>query len=182
MRKYMRVPIPVPTSVILCVFKLGFGLVGNWIEKFKNPKFSLCVGSPDSPVCTGHCTVQCPVHRQPRAKIPFSCALSGGSPDSYCALSGVHRTGTVDCPVCPYRVLKNDLQPETEPEALFSLCALCALLSVIAPSHRRSPSPASTVLRRHRPSASLSGENPPLSLSPFFSLYSCPVKHPFSTL
>jgi hypothetical protein len=29
MRKYMRVPIPVPTSVILCVYKLGFGLVEN---------------------------------------------------------------------------------------------------------------------------------------------------------
>jgi hypothetical protein len=130
-------------------------------------------------VCTGHCTVQCPVHRQPRAKTPFSCALSGGSPDSYCAPSGVHRTGTVDCPVRPYRVLKNGLQPETEPEALFSLYALCALLSAIAPFHRRSPSPVSTVLRRPRPSASLSGENPPLCLSPFFSLYSCPVKHPF---
>jgi hypothetical protein len=26
--KYMRVPIPVPTSVILCDYKLGFGLVG----------------------------------------------------------------------------------------------------------------------------------------------------------
>jgi hypothetical protein len=25
----MRVPIPVPTSVILCDYKLGFGLVGN---------------------------------------------------------------------------------------------------------------------------------------------------------
>jgi hypothetical protein len=29
MRKYMRMPIPIPTSVILCVYKLGFGLVGN---------------------------------------------------------------------------------------------------------------------------------------------------------
>jgi hypothetical protein len=29
MRKYMRVPIPVPTSVILCDYKLGFGLVEN---------------------------------------------------------------------------------------------------------------------------------------------------------
>jgi hypothetical protein len=27
--KYMRVPIPVPTSVILCDYKLGFGLVEN---------------------------------------------------------------------------------------------------------------------------------------------------------
>jgi hypothetical protein len=29
MRNYMRVPIPVPTSVILCDYKLGFGLVEN---------------------------------------------------------------------------------------------------------------------------------------------------------
>jgi hypothetical protein len=29
MRKYMRVPIPVPTSVILCDYKLGFGLFEN---------------------------------------------------------------------------------------------------------------------------------------------------------
>jgi hypothetical protein len=29
MRKYMRVPIPIPTSVILCDYKLGFGLVEN---------------------------------------------------------------------------------------------------------------------------------------------------------
>jgi hypothetical protein len=94
-------------------------------------------------VCTGHCTVQCPVHRQPRAKNPFSCALSGGSPDSYCALSGVHRTRTVDCPVCPYRVLKKGLQPETEPEAhFFSLPALflCAW--------RFLPSPAISLHRR----------------------------------
>jgi hypothetical protein len=27
--KYMRVPIPIPTSVILCDYKLGFGLVEN---------------------------------------------------------------------------------------------------------------------------------------------------------
>jgi hypothetical protein len=29
MRKYMRVPIRVPTSVILCDYKLAFGLVEN---------------------------------------------------------------------------------------------------------------------------------------------------------
>jgi hypothetical protein len=57
-------------------------------------------------VCIGHCTVQCPVHRLPRAETPFSCALSGVSLDNYCALSGVHRTGTVDCPVRPYPVFK----------------------------------------------------------------------------
>jgi hypothetical protein len=107
-------------------------------------------------VCTGHCTVQCPVHRQPRAKNPFSCALSGGSPNSYCALSDVHRTGTVDCPVRPYRVLKKGLQTETEPEAHsfslpapFSLC-LWRLLPVAGDlPHRRALSPAE--LRRPRP-------------------------------
>jgi hypothetical protein len=29
MGKYMRVPIPVPTGVLLCDYKLGFGLVKN---------------------------------------------------------------------------------------------------------------------------------------------------------
>jgi hypothetical protein len=41
MRKYMRVPIPIPTGVLLCAYKLGFGLVQNKIEKFQNP---LCLG------------------------------------------------------------------------------------------------------------------------------------------
>jgi hypothetical protein len=92
--------------------------------------------------------VQCPVHRQPRAKIQFSCALSGGSPDSYCALSGVHRTGTVDCPVRPSCVLKNGLQPDRARD----LCYFSQppVLSVqwrfpLPPpaifSHRRPPSP-----------------------------------------
>jgi hypothetical protein len=106
-------------------------------------------------VCTGHCTVQCPVHRQPRAKNPFSCALSGGSPDSYCALSGVHRTGTVDCPVRPYRVLKKGLQPETESEAPSTPPPAFLSVPLATPTpppaisdHRRPPS--LTVLRRPR--------------------------------
>jgi hypothetical protein len=89
-------------------------------------------------VCTGHCTVQCPVHRQSRAKSQFSCALSGGSPDSYCALSGVHRTGTVDCPVRTYRVLKNGLQPDRARDLLY-FPANRLLLSVSGVS---SPAPA----------------------------------------
>jgi hypothetical protein len=135
----MRVPIPVPTSVILCDYKLGFGLVGSSIEKFKIFQTPLCLGSPDSPVCTGHCTVQCPVHRQPRAQTPFFCALSGGSPDSYCAMSGVHRTGTVDCSVRPYRVLKKGLQPETEPEAPFTPPPVLLSVSLASPLRRRPP-------------------------------------------
>jgi hypothetical protein len=88
------------------------------------------------------------VHRQPRAKIHFLCALSGGSPDSYCALSGVHRTGTVDCPVRPSHVLKKASSP-TGPEAFFSWPrALSPPLSLAISqrppttfSHRRPPSP-----------------------------------------
>jgi hypothetical protein len=136
-------------------------------------------------VCTGHCTVQCSVHRQPRASNLFPCALSGGSPDSYCVLSGVHRTGTVDCPVHPYRVLKNGLQPETELEALFSLCAFCSLFSAdLLPLAGDLPSPASTILRRPRPSAPLLpslGEQPLLplsSLSLYFSRQCTPYFHP----
>jgi hypothetical protein len=116
----------------------------------------LCLGSPDSPVCTGHYTVQCPVHRQPRAQIQFLCALSGGSPDSYCALSGVHRTGTVDCPVCPSRVLKNRPQPDRARGSVSLLCQRLrpqALWRFSSPAgdltdghHLRPPSPATSSL------------------------------------
>jgi hypothetical protein len=93
-------------------------------------------------VCTGHCTVQCPVHQQPRAKIPFSCAMSGGSPDSYCALSGVHRTGTVDCLVRPYSVFKKFFPLSRPWQALFPLCSLPpSRVSGDFHPHRRSPLP-----------------------------------------
>jgi hypothetical protein len=73
-------------------------------------------------VCTGHCTVQCPVHWQPRAQNSFSCVLSGGSPDNYCALSGVHRTCTVDCPVRPYSVFRKPFPcPSPRPGSVSSL-------------------------------------------------------------
>jgi hypothetical protein len=91
-------------------------------------------------VCTGHCTVQCTVHRQPRAKIPFSCALSGGSSDSYCVLSGVHRTGTVDCPVRPYPVFKKSFPSRARGLAfLFSVLPLPSVSGDLPP-----PSPATT--------------------------------------
>jgi hypothetical protein len=51
------------------------------------------------------------------------CAVPCAS-DSHCALSSVHRTCTVDCPVRPYHVLKKGLQPAPEPEANIFLCSL----------------------------------------------------------
>jgi hypothetical protein len=97
MREYVRVPIPVPTGVLLCAYKLGFGLVQNSIENFKIPSVwahRTVRYAPDTALCNVGCTGW--------AHAVCSCAaMSGGSPDSYCALSGVHRTGTVDCPVCP---------------------------------------------------------------------------------
>jgi hypothetical protein len=135
-------------------------------------------------VCTGHCTVQCPVHRQPRAKISFSCALSGGSPDSYCALSGVHRTGTVDCPVRPYSVFKKTFPLSRPRPGSFLLCSQ-PLLSVsggflsLAGDH---PSPAiSSPAATKCFSPSLSGEHPLLSLSSFLSELLPPEKLPSSS-
>jgi hypothetical protein len=120
-------------------------------------------------VCTGHCTVHCPVHRPCARKNSLSCALSGGSPDSYCALSGVHRTGTVDCPVRPYCVLKNRLQPEAEPEAFSFLSALCLPVLWRSALPRRRP----PLTGDHRAPASSgacacpsSGEQPKLLLPP----------------
>jgi hypothetical protein len=37
MREYVRVPVPVPTGVLLCAYKLGLGLVQNFLENFKIP-------------------------------------------------------------------------------------------------------------------------------------------------
>jgi hypothetical protein len=126
------------------------------------------------------------VHRQPRAKNRFSCALSGGSPDSYCALSGVHRTGTVDCPVCPYRVLKKGLQPETEPEAPSSpplpTISLCPWRFLPAAGDLPSPATTGDPTATSCPSPSLLGEqlwlppSSPLLLS--FSLFLWTVPPP----
>jgi hypothetical protein len=65
----MKVPIPVPTGVLLGAYKLGFGLVKKLDRKFEKFQKPLCLGSPDSPVCIGHRTVHCPVHRLARADI-----------------------------------------------------------------------------------------------------------------
>jgi hypothetical protein len=46
----MREPIPVPIGVLLCDYKLGFGLVKSSDRKFENFQKPLCLGSPDSPV------------------------------------------------------------------------------------------------------------------------------------
>jgi hypothetical protein len=37
MREYVRVPIPVPTGVLECAYKLEFGFVQNFLENFKIP-------------------------------------------------------------------------------------------------------------------------------------------------
>jgi hypothetical protein len=97
-------------------------------------------------VCTGHCTVQCSVHRLPRTKNLFSCALSGGSPDRYCALSGVHRTGTVDCPVRPYCVLKKAYSPHPSQRLIYSPASrpLCLSGTSLSPAGDLPP-PAATV-------------------------------------
>jgi hypothetical protein len=59
MREYVRVPISVPTCVLLCAYKLGFGLVQNYIENFKirsvwAHRKVRC--APDTALCTVRCT------------------------------------------------------------------------------------------------------------------------------
>jgi hypothetical protein len=88
MGKYMRVPIPVPTGVLLCAYKLGFNLVKKLDRKFETFQKTLCLGSPDTAVCTVWCTGW-------HAKIPFSSVR--------CPV--VHRTATMRCPVCTRQAL-----------------------------------------------------------------------------
>jgi hypothetical protein len=105
MREYVRVPIPVPTSVLLCAYKLGFGLVQNFLENFNLP---LCLSSPDSPV-----------HRH------GACI-----PPSVLPCLVVHRTTTVRYPVCTGQAmytnrcahnpfLKKPSPPEQHPDSSF---------------------------------------------------------------
>jgi hypothetical protein len=83
----VRVPIPILAGVLLCAYKLGFGLVQNFLEKIQK---SLCLGSPDSAVCTGHCAMQCSAQWL---------GVRGSATMLPCLV--VHRTMTVRCPVCP---------------------------------------------------------------------------------
>jgi hypothetical protein len=110
-------------------------------------------------VGTAHASVQGPVHhRQSHAQNPFSCALSG-----------VHRTGTVDCPVRHTRFLKNLSLPEPEARLHFSSLATASLCLWRFP-----PSPAISPPRRRSSgdpvlsTALFSGETP---LVPYLSLY-----------
>jgi hypothetical protein len=138
-------------------------------------------------VCIGHCTVQCPVHRQPRAKIHFSCALSGGSPDRYCALSGVHRTGTVDCPVRPYRVLKKASSPQPSQRRSSSASSLCSLSWRFPLPPAGDLQPPTAIISDGAPATlppllpSLGEQNTPLCSSPSqFPELSLHLFHPFA--
>jgi hypothetical protein len=90
----MRVSIPVPTSVLLCDYKLGFGLVVNQIENLKNFKIPSVWGhrtvrcAPD----TALCTVRCTGSRTRRSHFPVRCPVG-------------HQTATVRCPVCTGQAL-----------------------------------------------------------------------------
>jgi hypothetical protein len=69
----------IPIGVLLCAYKLGFGLVQNFLENFKTSSV------------WAHRTLHCAMSGAPaaHAQIPFCAALFGG-----------HRTTTVRCLVC----------------------------------------------------------------------------------
>jgi hypothetical protein len=84
----MRVLIPVPTGVLLCDYKLGFGLVKSLDRKFEKIQKPLCLGSPDTSLCTVRCTGRARADPLSAMRCPM-----------------VHRTATVRCPVCTGQAL-----------------------------------------------------------------------------
>jgi hypothetical protein len=68
MREYVRIPVLVPTGVLLCAYKLGLGLVQNFLENFKIP------------YVWAHRTLHCAMFGAPagRAQICSCAPLSGG--------------------------------------------------------------------------------------------------------
>ena len=100
MREYVRVPIPVPTGVLLCAYKLGFGLVQNFLQNFKIPyvwAYRTVQCAPDTALCNVWCTgwahtdlLLCyPVRWFTRQLL---CAVRC-APNRQCRLSGVPITG-----------------------------------------------------------------------------------------
>jgi hypothetical protein len=97
MREYVRVQYLSQQVFFLCAYKLVFGLVQNFLEKFKIPsvwahRTVRCV--PDTALCNVRCTGWARVDRLLR------CLIWWFTEQPLC-ISGVHRTGAMDCPVCP---------------------------------------------------------------------------------
>jgi hypothetical protein len=99
--KYVRLPILIPTGVLLCAYKLGFGLVQNLLENFKIPSVwahQTVRCAPDTALCNVRCTgsactdllLCCPVRWFTGQLL---CAVRC-APDMHCRLSGVPIT---DC-------------------------------------------------------------------------------------
>jgi hypothetical protein len=108
--------------------------------------------------------VHCPVHRLCERISPFCCALSGGSPDSYCVLSGA----PMKC------FLKNLSLALARGQGISFSTALCpGALSSPLPHRRRGPAACSGDILQLSGSTSLvSCYLPPLCLS------FCPVSSP----
>jgi hypothetical protein len=100
MREYVRVPISFPTGVLLCAYKLWFGLVQNYIEKFKIPsvwahRTVRC--APDTALCnvwyTGWARADPLLHSVVRWFIEQLLCVVRCASDKHCRLSGVPITG-----------------------------------------------------------------------------------------
>jgi hypothetical protein len=136
MREYVRVPIPITIGVLLCAYKLGFCLVQNFLEKSKFPLSGLTGQSGVHRIL--HYVMSGALARH--AQICYCATLSGGSPDSYYAMSSVHWTVTVDCSVCPKPIFfKKTFPARAKPRLPFHPHALCSLLSLGAPGDYHFP-------------------------------------------
>jgi hypothetical protein len=132
----VRVPIPVPTGVLLCAYILGFGVVQNFLEKFKIPfawahRTVRC--APNTALCNVRCTgwaradllLCCHVWWFTRQQLyVVRCA-----PDIQCRLSGVPITGFKNLSPLEARAFSSPAQTSQ---------SLCLAISPPPPRHRRS--------------------------------------------
>jgi hypothetical protein len=118
-----------------------------WFKIPRKISIVLCLSSPDSPVCTGHCTVQCPVHRlgERGSATVRHCPVGHRiltAPNNHCSLSGV--------PVTRFKKTFVYLSPRPGSILTRAAQALLPLLSAFppppCPCRRRSPRPSSGVL------------------------------------
>jgi hypothetical protein len=117
-------------------------------------------------MCTGHCTVQCPVHRQPRANPILLCAVRWFTgqllcavrcaPDRHCRLSGV-----------PISRFKKTAPSPTEPEALISFASsLCSLSWRFPLPPAGDLQPPAAIISDDPPATSPGSSSPSVSRSP----------------
>jgi hypothetical protein len=123
----VREPIPVPIGVLLCAYKLGFGLVQNFLEKFKIPsvwahRTVRC--APDTALCTVRCTGWA------RVDLLLCCPVWWFTGQLLCTVRSKHALYTVRC--AHEAFLKNSSPDRARGQATLSRATQSPLVSALA--------------------------------------------------